>query len=105
MAKSYKRGIINFAPMNRHGNCRWDKNYANRKVRRHKGDLPDGNAYKLLYCSWNIHDCWGWRVTDPVEHAQRDNCPCLFDEARLDEEIKEWEKKFFKKNGQIYKRA
>lgn len=32
------------------------KNYANRRVRRHEGDLSSGGAYKKLFCPYDIHD-------------------------------------------------
>lgn len=38
------------------------KRQAAKKVRKHKGFIPDGAAYKRLYCSWNITD-WRWWIT------------------------------------------
>jgi hypothetical protein len=32
------------------------KRQANKKVRRYKGDLPNGKGYRKLYCPWNICD-------------------------------------------------
>lgn len=38
-------------------NVKYWKNLANRKIRRHKGKLPDGHSFlKKIYDSYNIHD-------------------------------------------------
>lgn len=36
--------------------CKIGKKFANRRVRRYKGDIPKGKGYKRLYCSWDICD-------------------------------------------------
>ena len=49
MARSYKKQL---------GYCDrnpWNKNQANRRVRR-KLDIQDGGAYRKLFCSYNICD-------------------------------------------------
>jgi len=40
----------------------WAKRMANKKVRRFKKDLANGNAYKKVSCSYNICD-YKWRTT------------------------------------------
>lgn len=54
MSRSVKKHpIIKFAP--RQG---WiGKRFANKKVRRFAGEIPNGKAYRKLYESWEIHDC------------------------------------------------
>ena len=42
------------------GRRQWFKNYANRVVR-HAKEVPDGKAYKKLYCSYNICD-YKWQI-------------------------------------------
>ena len=40
------------------------KRRANKVIRRYKNKIANGNAYKHLYCSWNIHDYisrWSWK--------------------------------------------
>ena len=51
---------------------RWDKRNASKKVRYHKGPIPDGGHYKKLYCSWNIHDySFYYQVSDKyVKHPE-----------------------------------
>ena len=36
--------------------CKSGKRFANRRVRRYKGDISNGKDYKKLYCSWDICD-------------------------------------------------
>lgn len=39
------------------------KRLANKIVRRYKNKIANGNYYKRLFCSWNIHDYisrWTW---------------------------------------------
>jgi hypothetical protein len=43
-------------------NDTWAKRQASKKAR--KADLPDGGAYKRVYCSWNICDYPGTLLTD-----------------------------------------
>lgn len=53
MSRSYKKH-----PMMKYAPCgNWGQKQANRRVRRYKGELPNGCAYKLLYNQYNIHDC------------------------------------------------
>jgi hypothetical protein len=54
MSRSYKKTpVIKFAP----SKGKIGKGFANRRVRKYKGDLSDGACYKRLYEPWNIHDC------------------------------------------------
>ena len=53
MARSVKKNPI--CTDGRDGR-KWPKRQANKKVRRFKEDLADGNAYKKLYETWDIHD-------------------------------------------------
>jgi len=53
MSKSYKKYTC-FTD-NQNGGAKKEKRFANKKVRR-TFELDNGNAYKKLYCSWNIHD-------------------------------------------------
>ena len=32
------------------------KRFASKKVRSYPGEIPNGKAYRKLYCSWNIRD-------------------------------------------------
>lgn len=50
MSRSFKR-VSGFCDSNP-----WAKNQANQRVRRFKGELPDGCSYKKLYERWNICD-------------------------------------------------
>ena len=53
MARSYKKNPVNkYAPVR----GRIGKRFANHRVRRCKGDLPSGKAYRNLYETWDIHD-------------------------------------------------
>lgn len=49
----------------RAGTPKYFKRVANKVVRKSK-EVPDGRAYKKLYCSWNIHD---WKFTYEPGHA------------------------------------
>lgn len=40
----------------------WAKRQANKKVRRCKGDLPDGKFYRKIYDPWSICD-YSWSYT------------------------------------------
>lgn len=50
MSRSYKK-VGGFCDRNP-----WAKRCANKRVRRHKGDLPDGCWYKRLYEQYDICD-------------------------------------------------
>lgn len=52
---------------------RWDKRQASKRVRRHKGPIPDGCGYKKLYPSWNIHDYVSYYEVhgEHVKHPER----------------------------------
>lgn len=48
------------------------KRWANRTVRG-KEEIPNGGAYKKVFCSWNIHDYtlrWTWKeAKEEYEHG------------------------------------
>ena len=53
MSRSYKKSpVYTDRP---HGAKYW-KRVSNKKVRRYKGKLANGKAYKKIYDSWEIHD-------------------------------------------------
>ena len=53
MARSYKKNPVNkYAPVR----GRIGKRFANRRVRRCKGELAGGKGYRKLYETWDIHD-------------------------------------------------
>ena len=40
------------------------KRFANKKVRKYRKKIECGNAYKKIFCSWEIHDYkirWTWK--------------------------------------------
>jgi hypothetical protein len=49
MSRSYKKHLF------LKKNSRFEKNFANRVVRR-SSDIPDGKAYRKFYETWNICD-------------------------------------------------
>jgi len=52
MSRSYKKNPI----VKDHNSGRIGKKFANKKVRNVNTFIPNGNAYKKLFCSYNIHD-------------------------------------------------
>jgi hypothetical protein len=38
------------------------KSFANRRVRRYRGYLASGGAYKKLFCPYDIHDQWSMQT-------------------------------------------
>ena len=54
MSKTYHK-FVSFKD-NDCGFAKFDKRNANKKVRNFNEYLPNGNKYKLLFNSWNIHD-------------------------------------------------
>lgn len=73
MSRSYKHtiGIVK-DPANKAS-----KRFANKAVRRYKGDLPShGKAYKKLYQSYDISDFWWiWTKEDAIKEWEKDY-PC-----------------------------
>ena len=71
MSRSYKH-----SPYSTDGHRRTtkaSKRYANAVVRHYKKGLPNGKAYKKLYCSYDIHDWinrWSWLE---AKNAYEDN--------------------------------
>ena len=53
MSRSYKKHSRVKDPANK-----GMKKYANKKVR-HTENIPNGKAYKKVFCSWDISD-WNW---------------------------------------------
>ena len=53
MSRSVKKHPVHkYAPEN----GSWGKRQANKTVRRYKGGISNGNGYKRLYETWDIHD-------------------------------------------------
>ena len=55
------------------------KRYANKTVRNYNKKIAKGNAFKHLYCSWNIHDYisrWTWEEAK-FEHEHNNEYPTL----------------------------
>ena len=48
-----------------HKHIHWAKRQANKKVRSSK-NVPNGKAYRKLYCTWNIRD-WKWVLHNNIE--------------------------------------
>lgn len=62
MSRSYKKPwICDRSPYN--------KNQANRKVRRYKRRIQNGKSYKKLYCSYNICD-YKWYYNKPESYRK-----------------------------------
>lgn len=60
MSRSYK----NYPFVKCERSCKVGKKFANKKVRRFQGKIPNGSFYQKLYNSWDICDyCWSstWR--------------------------------------------
>lgn len=69
MSRSYRKNLIWTQLQTRNS---WAgpraKRHANKKIRKYKGYIPNGMAYKKLYCSWNICD---WRFShDPEKYPE-----------------------------------
>lgn len=56
MSRSYKKTPISKDHTN------GMKKFANKKVRKYKGEIEDGNSYKKIFCSYDICD-WSFRET------------------------------------------
>lgn len=52
MSRSYKKAILKDGE----GGKKWAKRQASKAVRRYKGEIPNGGAYKKLYESYDIDD-------------------------------------------------
>lgn len=52
MSRSFKKNPV----VKDHDTGKWGKKQANRAVRRYKGEIHNGKAYRKHYCSWDIHD-------------------------------------------------
>lgn len=54
MSRSYRKHLILKGSGSKY--VTFAKNQANRRIRRMKGEIPDGNSYRKIYDSWNICD-------------------------------------------------
>lgn len=100
MSRSYKK-----FPMIKCGGCeKWGKVFANRRVRRYKGEISNGSEYKKIYESWDIHDYQytqfrEWAIQeweqDQAEIANGVNTWKSKYNTTLEEALNDW-KKFYK---------
>lgn len=61
MARSVKRNPIY---TDGHDSLKRFKRFSSKAVRKYKGDISNGNFYKKIYWSYNIHDYisrWTWK--------------------------------------------
>lgn len=79
MARSYKLAVY------KDNITKADKKMASKAVRRYKGEIPDGGAFKKLYCSYDIHDF----IID-----------CSF--GKIEDVWWDDNRKIFGKNGRLY---
>lgn len=71
MSRSYKKTPINKTVVDKKA-----KSFANRAVRRFKGSIPNGNAYKRIYSSWDIYDAvfyYSYQAFQKDEEARKKN--------------------------------
>ncbi|WP_044640695.1 hypothetical protein [Risungbinella massiliensis] len=66
MSRSYKKSPI-FAEY--YSGRRWTKRLASKAVRRYQDRIPNGTAYRKIYCSWLLCE---FRVYYPLEEAIHD---------------------------------
>ena len=52
MSRSYKKNVR----FRDYLETKFYKRYANKVVRRYKGEIADGKAYRKVFCSYAIHD-------------------------------------------------
>lgn len=108
MARSYKRGILQYAPDSKGSHVRWAKSQAARTIRRIPIDeeIPDGKAYRKYYSPWYIHDCWtiihhpSWWWEKYLGRSHR-----LFSQEEYDKEIEEWNHRYFQRGVRVFKRT
>ena len=70
------------------------KKYANKKVR-HTKNVPNGKAYKKVFCSWNISDYnWIWTKEEAIENynSASDNSWIKKHYETLEKYLMYWEK-------------
>ncbi len=61
MSRSFKHSPVSTDGKRR--TTKQSKKFANKTIRHYKKGLPNGKAYKKLFCSYNIHDWisyWSW---------------------------------------------
>lgn len=103
MSRSYKKTpVIKYAPSGKIG-----KKFANRRVRRFKGDIPDGYVFlKKIYDPWNVHDvvqrytlsdALQWR-TKCISYYNIGNWNSLSEEEQdINKCIQNWKKWYWRK--------
>ncbi len=83
--------------------CSDGKKFANRKVRRTKEDISNGNEYRKIYSQWDVCDQW-YRTTLQEEitywyRRQAIDYPKVnwgrWVERTLEEQIIEWKKMYY----------
>ena len=73
MSRSYKKNP--FYTDGGAGIPKFFKRLANKKVRKYHKKIANGNAFKKINCSYDIHDfiCyWSWK--DALHQYYKDNC-------------------------------
>jgi len=65
MSRSRKKNPIEQHYSKSKSGTRYSKRLASKTVRRHKNEITNGNGYKKLFCSWDIHDFKGHDASDP----------------------------------------
>jgi len=91
MSRSYKHTPIHkMAP--EHGKI--GKHFANRRVRRYKGDLSSGKSYRKLYDPWEIHDWITYETLNDALVPRRFSLfgMSVFPARTIQEKIKQWKK-------------
>ena len=84
MSRSYKKHP--WYTDGRNGQVK-SKRFANKKVRKYKNKISNGNFYKRLFCSYEIHDYksrWSW------QEAKKDYENDIYKERTLEEFYKMW---------------
>ena len=89
--------------------CKQGKKFANKKVRRFKGFIPNGKSYKKLYCSWDICDYYfsvsekdiirTWLAKQKaLENGVEDwTLGTHYENVTLEEALLEWKKTYLNK--------
>ena len=88
MSRSYKHSPVWTDPC---GDRRFEKKYANRRVR-NRNELLQFSAYKRLYAAWRIVECSFFCTLSQYNS----NCtqPCL---SATEETVQEWKKEYRRK--------
>lgn len=101
MSKSYKK-----TPTIKYGG-KGNKRFANKKVRKYKGQIQNGKSYKKLYQSWDINDIVSYypeelmiknyNSTKKMIENQSDPYWKSYDFESLEESINRWKRWYFRK--------